>query len=149
MGHVLADWLDPDTQPTPDGAEDNVYTSQTPPYRAANGPITSVSELLALPDFGVERYQKLKPYVTALPIGTKINLCTAPGIVIDALSNGTREFGLDEQSLARGAPIIVFRRPTICATHFMGRTSTPSQTTSMTKRRTFASRRWSLLAPRR
>ena len=40
---ILADWLDPDTQPNfPDGAEDNVYISQTPPYRAANGPITSV-----------------------------------------------------------------------------------------------------------
>jgi len=96
---ILADWLDTDTQPAfPEGAEDSVYTSQTPPYRAANGPITSVSELLALP---VDRYRKLKPYVAALPIGTKINLCTAPGIVIDALSDGTREFGLDEQSLAR------------------------------------------------
>jgi len=99
---ILADWLDADTQPQfPEGAEDNVYTSQTPPYRAANGPITSTSELLALPDFGVERYQKLKPYVTALPIGTKINVCTAPGAVIDALSDGTREFSLDEQSLAK------------------------------------------------
>jgi hypothetical protein len=28
-------------------------------------------------------------------------LCSAPGIVIDALSNGTREFGLDEESLAK------------------------------------------------
>ncbi|HEY7378502.1 MAG TPA: type II secretion system minor pseudopilin GspK [Steroidobacteraceae bacterium] len=99
---VLADWLDTDTQPRfPDGAEDNVYTSQTPPYRAANGPITSASELLSLPDFGVERYQKLKPYVTALPHGTKINVCSASGIVIDALSDGTREFSLDEQSLAK------------------------------------------------
>ena len=58
---VLADWLDPDTQPTPDGAEDNVYTSQTPPYRAANGPITSVSELLALPDFGVDATRSSSP----------------------------------------------------------------------------------------
>jgi general secretion pathway protein K len=79
---ILADWLDVDTQPNfPDGAEDNVYTSQTPPYRAANAPITSVSELLAL--------------------GTKINVCTAPGLVIDALSDGTQEFGLDPEGLAR------------------------------------------------
>ncbi|HKE44985.1 MAG TPA: type II secretion system minor pseudopilin GspK [Steroidobacteraceae bacterium] len=99
---ILADWLDTDTQPQfPEGAEDSVYTSQTPPYRAANGPITSPSELLALPDFGVERYQKLRPYITALPVGTKINVCTAPGAVIDALSDGAREFSLDEQGLAK------------------------------------------------
>ena len=99
---ILADWLDVDTQPNfPDGAEDNVYISQTPPYRAANAPITSVSELLALPEFGLERYLRLRPYVTALPIGTPINVCTAPGLVIDALSDGTREFGLDPEGLAR------------------------------------------------
>jgi general secretion pathway protein K len=99
---ILADWLDTDTQPNfPDGAEDNIYTSQAPPYRAANGPITSVSELLALPEFGLERYQRLRPYVSALPIGTKLNVCTAPGIVIDALSDGTKEFGVDPEGLAR------------------------------------------------
>lgn len=99
---ILADWLDVDTQPTfPDGAEDDVYTSQAPPYRAANGPITSVSELLALPGFGLERYQRLRPYVAALPIGTTINLCTAPGEVVDALSDGTSEFGVDPEHLAR------------------------------------------------
>jgi general secretion pathway protein K len=99
---ILADWLDVDTQPSfPDGAEDNIYTSQTPPYRTANGPITTVSELLALPEFGLERYQRLRPYVAALPIGTKINVCTAPGIVLDALSDGTKEFGIDPEGLAR------------------------------------------------
>ena len=99
---ILADWLDTDTQPSfPDGAEDDLYTSQTPPYRAANGPITSVSELLALPGFDLERFQRLRPYVTALPIGTRINLCTAPGAVIDALSDGTKEFSVDPEGLAR------------------------------------------------
>ncbi len=99
---ILADWLDVDTQPAfPDGAEDNVYTSQSPPYRAANGPITSVSELLALPGFDLEHYQRLRPFVAALPIGTPLNLCTAPGVVIDALSDGTKEFGVDPEGLAR------------------------------------------------
>jgi general secretion pathway protein K len=118
---ILADWLDADTQPTPDGAEDNVYTAQTPPYRAANGPITSVSELLALPDFGVDRYHKLRPYVAALPIGTKINLCSAPGIVIDALSNGTREFGLDEESLAKSRTDHCFPTPDDLRNAFHGK----------------------------
>jgi general secretion pathway protein K len=99
---TMADWIDQDTQPGfPDGAEDNVYTGQNPPYLAANMPITRTSELLSLPGFGAERYAKLKPYVTALPVGTKLNVCTAPGIVLDALVENVREFGLSPDDLAK------------------------------------------------
>lgn len=99
---MMADWIDEDTQPGfPDGAEDSVYTGQNPPYLAANMPITRASELLSLPGFGPERYAKLKPYVTALPVGTKLNVCTAPGIVIDALVENVREFGLSPEDLAK------------------------------------------------
>ena len=117
---VLADWLDPDTQPTPDGAEDNVYTSQTPPYRAAGGPISSLSELLALPDFGVERYRR--PTLRHRPaIGTKINLCTAPGIVIDALGDNATELVSMSRVWRRGkVPIIVFPTPDDLRNSFHG-----------------------------
>jgi general secretion pathway protein K len=98
---AMADWIDQDTQPGfPDGAEDSVYTSQDPPHLAANMPITRTSELLVLPGFGAERYAKLRPYVAALPVGSKLNVCTAPGIVLDALSESTREFGLNPDDLA-------------------------------------------------
>lgn len=98
---TMADWIDQDTQPGfPDGAEDSVYTGQDPAHLAANMPVTRVSELMVLPGFGAERYAKLKPYVTALPVGTALNVCTAPGIVLDALSENTREFGLNPQDLA-------------------------------------------------
>jgi general secretion pathway protein K len=99
---TMADWIDEDTQPGfPDGAEDTVYTGQNPPYLAANMPITRASELLSLPGFGAERYAKLKPFVTALPVGTTLNVCTAPGIVLDALSENVREFGLNPEDLAK------------------------------------------------
>ena len=92
---ILADWIDADNTPnTPDGAEDSVYLTQTPPYRAANLPVTSISELLALPGFGRDRYDRLKPYITALPVGTSINVCTASGVVLDALS-GKNEYSTD------------------------------------------------------
>jgi general secretion pathway protein K len=98
---AMADWVDQDAQPGfPDGAEDTVYTGQNPPYLAANMPITRASELMVLPGFGAARYAKLKPYVTALPVGTPLNVCTAPGIVLDALSENTHEFGLNPQDLA-------------------------------------------------
>ncbi|HSN72050.1 MAG TPA: type II secretion system minor pseudopilin GspK [Steroidobacteraceae bacterium] len=98
---MFADWLDVDSVPAfPDGAEDGVYNARTPPYRTPNMPITRTSELLALPEFGLERYQLIEPFVTALPIGTKLNVCTAPGVVLDALTEGTREFGIDPEGLA-------------------------------------------------
>src|SRR5580692_221374 len=75
---IARDWIDADNVPgEPDGAEDSVYTSQSPPYLTGNWPMTSTSELLALPGFGLERYQKLAPYVTVLPTANaKINVCT-------------------------------------------------------------------------
>jgi len=97
---ATADWIDRDTQPGfPDGAEDSVYTGQDPPHLAANMPVTRVSELLQLPGFDAERYRRLRPYVSALPVGTPVNVCTAPGVVLDSFSDETREFSLSPENL--------------------------------------------------
>lgn len=84
----LADWIDVDLEPNfPDGAEDSEYLSRQPPFRAANRPITSVSEiLLVYPEFGQASYNRLRPYVTALPRGTRVNINTALPEVLLALS---------------------------------------------------------------
>ena len=99
----VVDWIDADIVPqNPDGAEDSVYMGQVPPYRTANRYITSTSELLALPGFGRDRYLRIAPYVSALPWGTKINVCTAPGAVLDAfIGAGHSEFGENPQQLAQ------------------------------------------------
>jgi general secretion pathway protein K len=98
---AIADWVDADTQPGfPDGAEDSVYTGQDPPHLTANMPVTRVSELMVLPGFDAARYARVRPYLSALPVGTPLNVCTAPGIVLDALSDGSREFGLNPDDLA-------------------------------------------------
>jgi general secretion pathway protein K len=97
---AIADWIDSDIQPGfPDGAEDSVYTGMNPPHLAANMPITRPSELMVLPDFGAERYRRLAPYVTVLPVGSKLNVCTAPGVVLDSLSENQRQFSLNPQDL--------------------------------------------------
>lgn len=83
---MVADWIDPDTLPAPDGAEDGLYLSQTPPHRAANLAISSTTELLQMPGFTREMYDLLAPHVTALPANVRaINVCTAGGVVLDAL----------------------------------------------------------------
>jgi general secretion pathway protein K len=99
---LMADWIDSDTVPNnPDGAEDSVYLSQIPPYRAANMQITSASEILALPGFGRDRYLKIEPFITALPQGTLVNLCSASQELLNALGpNGTANF-TDAQNLAK------------------------------------------------
>jgi general secretion pathway protein K len=99
----LVDWIDVDIVPqNPDGAEDSVYMGQTPPYRTPNRYITSTTELLALPGFGRERYLKIAPYVAALPWGTMINVCSAPGPVLDAfLGPGHTEFSANPEDLAQ------------------------------------------------
>jgi general secretion pathway protein K len=84
---LLVDWIDADVLPGTEGGEDALYLSQHPPYRAANQPVTSVSELLQLPGFGLERYMKLAPHVTALPAdASQVNVCMATPFVLDALA---------------------------------------------------------------
>lgn len=90
---LVTDWIDSDgVESFPVGAEDSAYTGFSPAYRAANMPITRASELLALPEFGIERYRRLEPFVTALPIGAALNVCTAPPEVLDSLVEGHIEF---------------------------------------------------------
>lgn len=75
----LADWIDRDLEPNfPGGAEDAEYLSRQPPFRAANRPVTSVSEImLVFPELASDAYERLRPYVTALPRGTRLNINTA------------------------------------------------------------------------
>jgi general secretion pathway protein K len=86
---IARDWIDADDIPgNPDGAEDQVYTSQTPPYRTGNWPMMSPTELMNLPGFGADRYRKIEPYVTALPTAqSSINICTAPAPVLESLAD--------------------------------------------------------------
>lgn len=96
----LVDWLDTDIDASfPDGAEDSVYTTLTPAYRPPNMRITRASEILALQDFGIERYRRLEPFITALPSDAVLNLCTAPPEVLDAQVEGLRQFTLDRKNV--------------------------------------------------
>jgi general secretion pathway protein K len=86
---IARDWIDADDIPgSPDGAEDQIYTSQTPPYRTGNWPMMSPTELMNMPGFGADRYRLIAPYVTALPTATAvINICTAPAPVLMSLAD--------------------------------------------------------------
>jgi general secretion pathway protein K len=99
---LARDWIDADDMPgSPDGAEDQVYTSQIPPYRTGNWPMMSPSELMNLPGFGADRYRKIAPYVTALPTAkAPINVCTASAFVLESLAVNLGDY--TPQVLAEG-----------------------------------------------
>jgi general secretion pathway protein K len=93
---LMADWIDEDTLTEPEGAEDGTYTSLSPPYRAANGLVATTTEMMALPGMTREEFERIRPYVAALPSGTPINLCTAKAPVLAALGEGNADFGNEE-----------------------------------------------------
>jgi general secretion pathway protein K len=69
---ALMDWIDDDfTVRYPDGAEEHYET-----YRVANRPMADISELLLVKNVDVKLYDSLKPYITALPTTTEINVNT-------------------------------------------------------------------------
>ncbi|MEQ9562276.1 MAG: type II secretion system minor pseudopilin GspK [Woeseiaceae bacterium] len=83
---ITADWLDGNQDAAfPDGAEDPIYTSLTPPYRSANQTLTSVSELAAIDGMDKETLDTLLPHIIALPGRTNINVNTATAAVLQSL----------------------------------------------------------------
>ncbi len=86
---ALIDWIDQNTEAeVPDGAEDDYYTALDVPYRTANRPMADISELKLIKGVDKEMYIKLKPFLTALPEKTALNLNTIPGDIFDTLGLG-------------------------------------------------------------
>ena len=83
----LVDFIDTDDLlGFPNGAEDNDYLLLQPGYRTANQPLASVSELYLVMGFTADIVKKLRPFITALPEPTPININTAPAEVLRALA---------------------------------------------------------------
>ena len=94
LGDTLADWLDADREPQPQGgAEDAVYLAKPKPYLTANRPLVDVAELVLVSGFDEGVRARLRPFVSALPAFTPVNVNTAPPEVIAAVIEG---LGLDD-----------------------------------------------------
>lgn len=82
----LLDWIDADSAAySPGGAEDDFYLQANPPYRCANRPLLSIDELYRVRSFNRDSIERLRPFVTALPESSSINVNTAPREVLMAL----------------------------------------------------------------
>lgn len=89
----IGDWIDADAEPRLRGAEDDWYAVREPPYRAANQPLHSVSELRAVANVTPELYAALAPLVTVWPqTGAALNIHTLSLPLLRAINlDGTRE----------------------------------------------------------
>ena len=86
----IIDWIDPDDDPRPEGAEDYHYGSLDPPYACKNGPLDTLSELLMIEGVTDEVYGKISQHLTIYSDG-KININTASKEVLVCLDNGIDE----------------------------------------------------------
>ncbi|MCP4339396.1 MAG: type II secretion system minor pseudopilin GspK [Desulfobulbaceae bacterium] len=102
---ALTDWIDEDDQESDLGAESSFYQSLEEPYSCRNGPVRYIEELLLVkgvsPEllFGTGEQKGLADYLTVYGDDGKVNLSTAPLLVIqsfDALIGDDLLVRLDE-----------------------------------------------------
>jgi general secretion pathway protein K len=82
----LQDWIDADSSNRPVGAEDFDYLGLDPPYRAANTMLVHASELV-LTGMEPDTFSLLSANIATLPEdNSRLNVNTAPAMVIASLS---------------------------------------------------------------
>jgi general secretion pathway protein K len=102
LASTLADWLDKDSDTSPDGAEDAYYLALSPPYRSANRALSDVDGLRRVRGFDADVVERLRPHVTALPGYHRVNVNTAGAMVLAAL--------VPDLSLAEVQELVVLRK---------------------------------------
>lgn len=80
----VVDWLDDDGDAG--WAEDWAYANLDTPYRTANQPMLSPSELRQVQGMSVQGYRCLEPLICTLPAGTPLNINTAPAEILASLA---------------------------------------------------------------
>lgn len=89
LADSLADWIDADSElQSPGGAEDAFYLALQPPYLVPNRPLIDVGELVLVRGFDDGVRLRLRPFVSALPAFTAVNVNTAAPEVIAAVVDG-------------------------------------------------------------
>ena len=99
---ALIDWLDVDSIPNGyGGAEQDYYSGLEVPIVVSNGPMTSISELSLVKGFTPELYEKLLPYVIALPANgpneALLNINTMPDLMLRMFNAAALDLPADEE----------------------------------------------------
>lgn len=89
----LLDWIDPDSNRRPAGAENQDYMSLNDPYPCKNGPLSTLSELSLIKGFSelvgkdLGDGKSLQDLLTVAPTDGKININTADPLLLQSLSS--------------------------------------------------------------
>jgi len=86
LARSIQDWIDAGDTPLAPGTEDDGYLGREIAHRTPDTLITDISELSAVQGMEVEDWQKLQPFLCALPeTGTAINVNFAPQELLEAI----------------------------------------------------------------
>ncbi|MDD2701488.1 MAG: type II secretion system minor pseudopilin GspK [Sideroxydans sp.] len=89
LSYTLLDWLDANSEPSVNGAEDEYYLRLEHPYRCANQLLSDIGELAWVKGYDASIIKRLEPYVSVLPeSNTKLNVNFAPPEVLMAVIPG-------------------------------------------------------------
>ena len=103
LADALVDWIDADIDVRfPDGAEDEAYLLLPTPYRVANRPLADISELRLIKGYTAEVVDKLRPFITALPEPTRLNVNTASAEVLSTIADDLSKADGESLVEARG-----------------------------------------------
>lgn len=87
LADTLADWIDVNNEPRPNGAETyDYYATLARPYAAKNGPMGTIDEILLVKGYTPEVHLKLSRNITVYTDG-KVNINAASKEVLMALSD--------------------------------------------------------------
>ncbi len=101
LSQAVIDWQDSNEEVTGAmGAESSYYQGLDPAYLVPNTKFHSVEELKLVRGFEGKNYDLIKPYVTALPEQTKVNINTAPALLLASI-DPTVDVKTVEQELKR------------------------------------------------
>ena len=87
---AIIDWIDADDEEFGfGGAESLYYQRQDPPVAPANRPLTSITELRWVKGMTPELFNALRPYITALPAASGLNINTVDRTLLRTINVST------------------------------------------------------------
>ncbi|WPO68721.1 type II secretion system minor pseudopilin GspK [Acinetobacter haemolyticus] len=109
LSQAVIDWQDSDDEPTGAmGAESNYYQGLEPAYLTPNTKFHSIEELKLVRGFEGKNYDLIKNYISALPEPTKVNINTAPALLLASIDPRVDANTVDQELKAKQANLTYF-----------------------------------------
>lgn len=109
LSQAVIDWQDKDDETTGAmGAESSYYQGLDPAYLTPNTKFHSIEELKLVRGFEGKNYDLIAPYISALPEITKMNMNTAPALVLASIDPKVDVKALEQELQAKQANLTYF-----------------------------------------